>query len=333
MSVHPWRFWAWPHELWRKGILGMNRRNAEYILAVNPRRNFPNVDDKVRTKEICQACGINVPKTYSIISRYGDTHRFHELVKDLNEFVIKPARGSGGRGIVVVACQLEHAFMTTSGQLLTRSDLRTHLATILSGLFSLSGLPDVAIIEERIVRHNAFDEYVSCGTPDVRIILYRAVPVMAMVRLPTKASQGRANLHQGAVAAALDLRTGCAFGGVCKNRTIAKHPDTGAFIQGFNVPQWDDLLRSAMLLADHLGMGYVGVDFVIDKEKGPVVLEANARPGLAIQVANRCGLLNRLQFVDQQSKETLPLDRRLAMLQVINAIDRVDIATSGAALF
>ena len=58
-----------------------------------------------------------------------------------------------------------------------------------------------------------------------------------------------------------------------------------------------------MKLGDALELGYVGVDFVIDANDGPVVLEANARPGLAIQVAHRHGLLQRLDAIDHASDE------------------------------
>ena len=152
------------------------------------------------------------------------------------------------------------------------------------------------------------------GTPDIRVILYRHVPVMAMVRLPTIASEGRANLHQGAAAAAVDLVTGRTFGGVCSGRTITRHPDTGHEIAGLQIPGWHNLLAAAMKLADALEMGYIGVDFVIDAKIGAVVLEANARPGLAIQVAHRIGLLPRLQLIDSTSPEERAGDRRWELL-------------------
>jgi hypothetical protein len=46
------------------------------------------------------------------------------------------------------------------------------------------------------------------------------------------------------------------------------------------------------------GLGYMGTDMVLDKEEGPMVLELNARPGLAIQIANGAGLLPRLQHIE-----------------------------------
>ena len=158
------------------------------------------------------------------------------------------------------------------------------------------------------------------GTPDVRIILYRCVPVMAMVRLPTRQSRGRANLHQGAVAAGIHLGSGRTSGGVCNNRAISVHPDTAASIEGLQVPMWDELLTAATNLAEGLELGYLGVDFVLDARLGPIVLEANARPGLAIQVANRRGLCPRLQFIDQQSPEMLRAEHRRELIDALAEI-------------
>jgi alpha-L-glutamate ligase-like protein len=157
------------------------------------------------------------------------------------------------------------------------------------------------------------------GTPDVRVIVYRGVPVMAMIRLPTTRSEGRANLHQGAVAAAVDLETGVTYGGVCENRSVTRHPDTKQPIAGIEIPQWRELLDAAMRMGDALEMGYVGIDFVIDINMGPVVLEANARPGLAIQLAHGEGILPRLAFVDSLSQEQRMGQRRLELIpQIVN---------------
>ena len=205
-------------------------------------------------------------------------------------------------------------FTTSNGERASLADVQYHLGTILSGLYSLAGQPDRAIIEQRIVRHPVFSQVAIGGTPDLRIILYRCVPVMAMLRMPTRASRGRANLHQGAVAAAVHLRSGQTFGGVCCNRAVTAHPDTGASIEGLQIPCWDNLLTAAMNLADALQLGYVGVDFVLDATRGPIVLEANARPGLAIQVANRRGLLPLLTRLDAHPPGPWTLEQRRELL-------------------
>jgi alpha-L-glutamate ligase-like protein len=315
------RLWVWPHELQRSGVLGINQRNLAFIQESNPRGLYPRVDDKTVTKEICHANSIPVPDTYAIIRRYGDVRRFLQVLGDRSEFVIKPASGAAGRGIVVVARRTGGDFETASGRVVTWGDLRYHVSTILSGLYSLGGQVDKAIVEQRIIIHPALERIAVGGTPDVRVILYRHVPVMAMVRLPTKESQGRANLHQGAAAAAVHLVTGRTFGGVCKNRMVSRHPDTGELIAGFEIPGWKDLLAASMKLSDALEMGYIGVDFVVDATIGPVVLEANARPGLAIQVAHRLGLLPRLKLVESLPPEAVRGERRWDIIPRIAGSD------------
>lgn len=308
------RLFAWPHELEEAGVLGINRRNLAFVQASNPRALYPRVDNKTITKEICHANGIPVPETYAVIRRYGDLHRFAAIIGDRNEFVIKPASGAAGRGIIVVASRKGKDYITSSGRVISESELDYHLSTILSGLYSLGGQVDCAIVEQRIIMHPIMSRIAVGGTPDVRVILYKSVPVMAMVRLPTTQSEGRANLHQGAVAAAVHLVTGRTYGGVCKNQTVERHPDTGEQIGGWEIPGWRALLGAAMKLSDALELGYIGVDFVIDAKLGAVVLEANARPGLAIQVAHRTGLLPRLKLIDSLPPQALKGDARWEIL-------------------
>ena len=302
-----------------RGILGINAQFGVYP-GTESRAYYPRVDDKRFTKRIGEARGIPVPQTYAVIERNGDIGKFLDLIEGRSEFVIKPSRGSEGRGIIVVAGHDGATFTTPGGEKHELADIRYHISTILSGLYSLAGLPDCAIVEQRIVRHAVFDQVAVGGTPDIRIILYRCVPIMAMARLPTQESRGRANLHQGAIAAAIDLARGCTFGGVCRNRAVSIHPDTGTSIQGINIPFWDRLLEAAMNLADALELGYLGVDFVLDAAVGPVILEANARPGLAIQVANRRGLAPRLAFVDRQPREMLAPQHRVRLIPILAEI-------------
>jgi alpha-L-glutamate ligase-like protein len=326
----PGRFWAWPSELRRRGVLSMNARNTLYVLPGNPREFYPRVDHKLRTKQICQEHGIPVPETFAVLDRNGDVRRLAEIVEGHHEFVIKPARGSEGRGIVVIVEHDGRQFTTSSGQRTTAANLEYHLSTILSGLYSLAGLPDQALIEQRIVPHPAFEKIAVGGTPDLRVILYRGVPVMAMTRLPTRGSRGRANLHQGAVAAAVSLTSGRTFGGVCNDAAVSAHPDTGASIAGVEIPCWKPLLTAAMKLAEVLELAYVGVDFVLDASRGPVVLEANARPGLSIQVANRCGLVPRLKFLDAQPAELLTPQRRVELIELLSQLDGQGPANQGS---
>lgn len=121
---------------------------------------------------------------------------------------------------------------------------------------------------------------------------------MAMMRLPTQDSDGKANLHQGAVGLGIDLGRGESIGAVCHDRPVTTHPDTLEPVVGLKIPGWDRLLELAASCHDLCGLGYLGVDVVLDESRGPLLLELNARPGLSVQIASGAGLLSRLAAVD-----------------------------------
>ena len=303
------RFWAWPWELRRHNVLGINERNLEYLFQLNPRSLYRRADDKVVTKTICQEHNIPVPETYAVIERFGDLRNLPKLIGPRQQFVVKPATGAGGRGVLVV--ERANGIFLCSGMQRTLSwaELRHHISDILSGLYSLAGLPDRVLVEERIVPHRLFEGLASSGTPDIRVVVYQGTPAMAMLRLPSIASRGRANLHQGAVAAGIDLHTGITFGGVHHNRAVSRHPDTGKSIQGLTIPYWREILCLAAKLSALVEMGYVGVDMVLVEQKGPVVLEVNTRPGLAVQTANRCGIKARLRDPSTEHEQITTIRR------------------------
>src|SRR5262249_56518283 len=91
--------------------------------------------------------------------------------------------------------------------------------------------------------HPAFAAVAYKGIPDLRVILYRNRPAMAMLRLPTKASNGRANLHQGGIGAGVDLDSGRTNHAVQSNRFIEQHPDTKVSVVGMQVPYWREVLH------------------------------------------------------------------------------------------
>lgn len=292
-------FWlATARRLAKRGILGINRRNAECILDHNPRRLYPVVDDKLRLHALCATIGVPTPSIYAVIARQSELRHLVDRLGDRNDFVVKPARGSAGRGVLVVTGRDGSGFRRHNGMPVRPEDLRQHVSDILSGMYSLGGRPDRAIVQQRVRLHPAFDAIAFQGIPDVRVILYQGEPAMAMLRLPTKQSGGRANLHQGGIGAGVDLETGTTHHAVQCNRVVHIHPDTGHGLVGARVPCWDDVLSMSRRVAAAVGLGYLGVDMVVDADDGPLLLEANARPGLAIQIANGAGLLPRLKSID-----------------------------------
>ncbi len=281
------------------GVLGMNFRNAGYIMAHNARSAFPLVDDKVQTKRLAEKFGIPIPELYYVVEDHGSIARLPGVLENLKEFVVKPARGSGGSGIILIRGRTDGGFVTQSGKVIPEEEFNYHIASILSGIYSLEGQEDMAIIESLIHPDPVFkDVTYQEGVPDERVIVYRGVPVMAMVRLPTRASDGKANLHRGAIGAGIDIAGGATMTAVHQSRIVERHPDTGSPVSGIRLPHWDEILLMAAKATEMTGLGYLGADIVLDRERGPILLELNARPGLGIQMANRSGLRQRLDKVD-----------------------------------
>ena len=302
-------------QLARMGVLGLNRRNAEYTLRYNPRRLYPLVDDKLATKQLAQRAGIAVPELYGVVEENYQVRSLPEMLEQYSDFVVKPAHGSGGDGILVISGRSRQMYREANGLLMSQEELSYHVSNTLSGIYSLGGQPDRALIEYRVRPDPLFEAISYQGVPDIRVIVFLGVPVMSMVRLPTRMSGGRANLHQGALGAGIDITNGITLTAVWRNDIVTEHPDTGNTVAGVKVPGWETLLRLASRCYQITGLGYQGGDIVLDKDKGALILELNARPGLNIQIANHSGLLPRLNLVEQNHKRLNGVEERVAFAQ------------------
>ena len=297
------------------GVLGINHRNAEYTLRYNSRHLYPLVDDKLQTKKLVLKNNVAVPELYGVVEIAHQIRHLDTLIESRPDFVVKPSRGSGGIGILVISGRTRKMFRKADGTLIPRGEVSHHILNILSGLYSLAGQPDKALIEYRVLFDPVFEAISYGGVPDIRIIVFQGVPVMSMVRLPTRMSQGKANLHQGAIGAGIDLTTGTTLTAVWRNEIITEHPDTENSVTGVNIPNWLGLLKIASQCHELTGLGYQGVDIVLDKDKGPLILELNARPGLSIQIANRAGLLSRLRLIEKHQKGLQSVEERVDFAQ------------------
>lgn len=294
-----------PGKLRRLGILGMNGRNIDYIARYNSRRLYPVVDNKLLTKKAAAKANISTPRLLAHIDSPVRVNWLMTQLESLQEFVLKPACGSGGKGIVVITGREGDHYIKASGSPLSSIDIRRHLSDILSGLYSLGGKPDAVMVEERVDFDPVLDEYSYEGVPDIRVIIFLGFPVMAMLRCSTSNSDGRANLHQGAVGVGIDLRSGRTLRAVQRNRPLETHPDTGRAFADLVIPDWESLLHLAASCYEMTRLGYMGCDIVLDRQRGPQVLELNARPGLAIQTANGSGLRPRLRVIESLPEEAL----------------------------
>ncbi|MFL0800748.1 MAG: alpha-L-glutamate ligase-like protein [Agarilytica sp.] len=303
-------------DLTAQGVMGMNRRNVSYIGRYNRRALFPLVDDKLKTKRLAIEHQVTVPCLIGVVSHQHEVRNIDHVIAGHRAFCIKPAKGSGGKGILVITKVEDGIFYRSNGQSMTLSELQRHVSNILAGLFSLGGATDAAMIEDCIEVEEALANFSYEGVPDIRVIVFKGIPVMAMMRLSCSDSHGKANLHQGAIGVGLCLGTGKAVNAVKNDAIIHFHPDTNQDLRELQLPKWDGLLALACACSDMTGLGYLGVDLVIDKNLGPMLLELNARPGLSIQIANNEGLLPRLRKIESISHpERWSAEQKIAFAQ------------------
>lgn len=294
-------------------ILGMNRRNA-LIARLNPREAIKGVNQKFETKQRLAAAGVPVPPTLALIADEAEAAVF-DFAALPDAFAVKPNRGRRGEGVILVDGRVPAheggGWRQLNGEVLSERKLRAHLSRILAGELSLEGShSDAALFEPLIRPHADFAALVPFGLPDIRIICLGDVPLMAMTRLPTVESRGRANLHQGAVGAAISFSTGAIVRAVLGADPVDDHPSTGAPLIGTAIPDWQAAVEAARRCSGALGLGYVGVDIVIDAERGAQVLECNAYPGLEIQNVNAAGLGGRIDRVLRQQRARVRAERR-----------------------
>ncbi len=272
--------------------MGINRRNLQYISQYNRRRHFKLADDKHITKYILDKNNISCPKTFGIIAKVGEIASVWKQVKDYDHLVIKPANGRGGGGIIILHKRDGKWFKSDSE--ISEDLIYTHIANIVLGIFSISD-QDKAIVEECIFTHPFFTEIYDDGVPDIRIIMLESKPIMAMLRFPTNKSDGKANLHQGGLGIGVDITNGKLLQAYDGKKYLSNHPDSNVIIEGKTIPFWEKIIELSIKTAKAFPLEYLGVDIIIDKLKGPIIMEVNVRPGLGIQLANKQGLLIELQ--------------------------------------
>jgi alpha-L-glutamate ligase-like protein len=301
----------------RREVLGLNRRNQDYVFRHNQRSLFHLVDDKIATKAALAAGGIPVPKSFAVFEVQWDLRRLAWAVRRLTDFVMKPARGSGGGGVLAITGRDGDRFLKASGARLTIEDLEDHASDILAGAFARNQRQDEAIVEYRIRPDPVVGGMSYGGVADFRFLVFLGVPILAMLRLPTKRSDGRANLHMGGLGVGIDLATGRTTNAFGTAGVTETHPDLGTPLVGVPLPHWEEMLDISARCFEAIPLGYFGADLVLDADRGPMVLEINARPGLGIQVANRRGLRPLLDAVEaaepakRSARERIALGREL----------------------
>ena len=311
-----------------KGILGINARNLLYIRPYNKKKAIRLADDKIKTKQFLSARDIPVPKLHGIIKTIEELEKF-DFNTLPNSFVLKPNHGFGGEGIIPVVNKKENFWLTASGEKIEKEDLKDHIRDILDGRFSISNIGDSAFFEQYITADDVLGHYSYKGLPDIRVVVHNLIPVMAMLRLPTKESKGKANLHLGAVGVGIDIAKGEATFITHNKKIIEELPDGLGEIKGLKIPFWDEILTIASTVQLITNLGYLAADICIDKNSGPVLLEINARAGLDVQIANLAPLRKRLERIEGVKVTTPIKGVRIAKDMFGNVMEKEIASLSG----
>lgn len=295
-------------------ILGLNQRNLGFIRQLNPAKYKKYADDKLLTKKVLGKKKIKTPELYKII-RTKQQLEYINWASLPKSFVIKPNRGTHGSGIIVFYGKKKgkSEWIMPNMETMNADAIKQHVSDIIDGKYSIDGKQDVAFFEERVSNHATLKPYSYKGIPDIRVIVYNSFPIMAELRLPTRESKGTANLHAGGIGVGIDIGSGVTTTAIHRKGfdLIGDRYDLieetldepHLLLRGLKIPHWEKVLELSVISQQISKLGLVGVDIVIDQEKGPMILELNARPGLAIQLANQEGLLERITQVQRYKKK------------------------------
>lgn len=281
-----------------KDILGLNSRYLDYILNSNTKEKIKFADSKLKTKQYLQARGIAVPRLHAIIDSHESLSKFD--FGNLNtSTVLKPNQGSRGRGIIPIKNIKNNKIITVNEKEYEFSEIKSHIADIIDGKYSLGNIRDTAFFEQRIITDKSLQDLSYKGLPDIRVVVYKNTPAMAMLRLPNKESEGKANLDAGAYGFGIDIGNGKLTYLIKGKKILSDFKGEIDIPEDFKIPYFQEILEMVCECQKLTGLGYLGCDIALDQNMGPVLIELNARPGLKIQLANKAGLKTRLLQIDK----------------------------------
>ncbi len=281
--------------MFSSGILGMNARNLSFIKKYNDTTAILLADNKFKTKKYFSKMGVPFAKTFVVISHLEALKRFSFATILVDTFVIKPNKGSKGKGILILERREEGFFY--GEELWGEERLFRHMRDILDGAYSITGFQDSIIIEERLLPHHDFQDFCTYGLADIRVIVFNYVPVAAMVRIPTLLSGGKANLDGGGIGMGIDIGSGKITSMQYKSKIYTREfPEIFSDFFLKKIPYWENIIQLSSQIQGYVDLGYLALDWVVSPD-GPKLLEINARAGLEIQNVTGIPLRARMQRI------------------------------------
>ncbi len=277
-------------------ILGQNARNLNFISEYNDDLAKSLADSKLKTKEFLSNKWVKVQESLAVIKNHKELDDF-DLTSLPLPFVVKPNAGYGWKWIIVFErLDEEGNFITTDLEKYSLDQLKHHISDILDGFYSLSWNRDKVIFERKIILDHSVELLWKFWLPDIRVIVFNSVPVIAMMRVPTANSKWKANLHAGACWLGVDIWSG-KITYITQFRKMIKSVPGIWDVRWVEIPHWEDILKLAVKVQQVTNIGYIWCDIVLDDNFWPLLLEMNVRPWLEVQVANKIPLLERLKKV------------------------------------
>ena len=187
--------------------------------------------------------------------------QFEKFAFGKKEFIYKPVDGTCGRGIEKLSFDK------------SIDDIYDYICKKPAG-----------IIEEVVVQHSKLSNIYPLSLNTARIVTInkngKVTPIFAFLRI---GNNGKFvdNLNSGGMAALLEIETGkITLPAADKNAvTYSKHPYTNNDIVGFEMPMWNEILKTVEGAAKVLPeIGYVGWDIALS-ENSIQIIEGNCFPG------------------------------------------------------
>ena len=278
-------------------ILWMNKRYLKYIKALNPKKDMKIADNKLKTKKLLQDLDIPSPKLIDVIKNRKQLQNYDFSKLEWKEFVVKPNKWSKGKGILICK-MINKNIVKISWKLVDIETFKKQIADILDGRYSMTMWSDIAFIEEKIIPWDDFAIFCKYWLADIRLITMKLVPIMAMLRYPTKESNWKANIAAGWIGFGIDIASGKIIS-MYYNRKIytKKFPEDYKEFQWKVISYWDDILLYSSQIQYFTNIWYLWLDWTI-AQSWPNLIEINAMAGMEIQLVNGEWLENRLKKVE-----------------------------------
>lgn len=197
---------------------------------------------------------------------------FRQFLEKHGRVFMKPLGGSCGRGIFI----LDQEDYVQNGS--SVEQYRSFIA------------------EELINQHDVIKKLNPNAVNTVRIITYRGVVLIAVLKLGT-GSNIVDNQHANGLNGNIDLETGITNSPFLdlEYKPYYRHPDTGEVLLGVQIPHWQELKVKVESAAQELcEVPYIGWDVAVTPS-GIAIIEANEAPGHDLaQGAGKIGIYKKI---------------------------------------